>query len=159
MIFTYAVDGCHWMNQYFYFTCIEYKSSYCQYGTHQKQVNYVEIAINPSSNQQSQLCRSLNVISLHQNKYRQGLQTYAEFLLKHGADITHLSINSEDRCMHHAARLSQSGASTIAMMELLLKNGAQINWTNKQKRTALHLAVNANKGTADASAEVSDGAI
>lgn len=40
------------------------------------------------------------------------------------------------------------------MLELLMKYGADPNWRDKMERTSLHIAVNANNGSSDASAEV-----
>ena len=40
------------------------------------------------------------------------------------------------------------------MLKLLLDRGADPNWGDKLNRTSLHVAVNANSGSSDASAEV-----
>ena len=46
------------------------------------------------------------------------------------------------------------GAEGIRMLKLLLDHGADPNWGDKMNRTSLHIAANANSGSADASAEV-----
>ncbi len=73
-----------------------------------------------------------------------------ERLIAHGADVNQPAVNDGRTALHVAAGWGYKGTSSLTVIRVLLKNGADINARDKAQQTPLHWAVQeGNKDTVE----------